>query len=147
MEKREIGRPSTYASILKTLNDRGYVEKQGRTLFPTDTGDVVSTFLENNFAEYISDSFTADMEDKLDKIAEGKAEYEKTLSAFYRPFLKDVRAKDKATKKLTNLGEADPKIKCPVCGKHLVSRAIIPPVRPTPGHGPPALRKRLCAVT
>ena len=120
LEKREIGRPSTYASILKTLNDRGYVEKQGRTLFPTDTGDVVSTFLEKNFAEYISDSFTAEMENKLDNIAEGKAEYEKTLSTFYGPFLKDVKAKDKATKKLTNIGEADPSMKCPVCGKGMV---------------------------
>jgi DNA topoisomerase-1 len=49
LESRDIGRPSTYASIMKTLEDRGYVRKEGRTLFPTDTGDVVSSFLENNF--------------------------------------------------------------------------------------------------
>lgn len=120
LEKREIGRPSTYATILKTLGDRGYVEKQGRTLYPTDTGEVVSTFLEKNFADYISDSFTAEMELELDQIAEGKREYEKTLSAFYKPFLKDVKARDKETEKLTNLGDADPSIKCPVCGKNMV---------------------------
>ncbi|MFY9461751.1 MAG: type I DNA topoisomerase, partial [Candidatus Sungiibacteriota bacterium] len=57
LEKREIGRPSTYATILKTLQDRGYTEKIGRALKPTDTGEVVSTFLEENFASYISDSF------------------------------------------------------------------------------------------
>ena len=115
LEKREIGRPSTYASIIKTINDRGYVIKEGKTLHPTDTGDVVSTFLENNFAEYISDSFTAEMENKLDEIAEGKREYEKMLKHFYGPFSKEVEAKDKTTEKLTNLGEADAKFKCPVC--------------------------------
>ena len=82
MEKRGIGRPSTYASIIKTLEERGYVGKVGRTLFPTDTGDVVSTFIENNFGKYISDTFTAEMEDELDEIALGKREYVKTLKNF-----------------------------------------------------------------
>lgn len=120
LEKREIGRPSTYASIIKTIVDRGYVEKVNKSLIPTDTGDVVSTFLEKNFAGYISDSFTAEMEDKLDKIAEGKAEYEKTLKNFYGPFAKEVKAKSKSAEKITNMGEADPSIKCPVCGKNMV---------------------------
>ena len=115
LEKRGIGRPSTYASIIKTIEDRGYVNKENKSLKPTDTGDVVSTFLENNFGEYISDSFTADMEDKLDSIANGEAEYEKTLSTFYKPFLKEVKSKDKI-EKITNLGDADPQFKCPVCG-------------------------------
>ena len=114
LEKRGIGRPSTYASIIKTIEDRGYVEKINKALFPTDTGDVVSSFLENNFAGYISDSFTADMEDKLDLIAEGKEDYVKTLKTFYGPFLKDVKSKDKIDK-VTNLGDADLKFKCPVC--------------------------------
>ena len=82
LEKRGIGRPSTYASIIKTLEDRGYVEKINKALCPTDTGDVVSSFLEENFAHYISDSFTAQMEDKLDDIANGKIEYEKNLKRF-----------------------------------------------------------------
>ena len=119
LEKRGIGRPSTYASIMKTIETRGYVEKQNKTLFPTDTGEVVSDFLENNFAEYISDTFTADMEDKLDDISNGKREYEKTLKDFYGPFLKDVKAKDKI-EKITNLGEADPKHICPKCGGPMV---------------------------
>lgn len=120
LEKREIGRPSTYASIIKTINDRGYVTKEGKTLHPTDTGEVVSDFLENNFAEYISDSFTAEMENKLDEIAEGKREYEKMLKDFYGPFSKEVKIKDKTTEKLTNLGEADAKFKCPVCSGPMV---------------------------
>src|SRR5690606_37821695 len=82
LEKRGIGRPSTYAAIIKTIQDRGYVIRDGRTLFPTPTGEVVSTFLEENFDDYISDSFTAEMEDELDEIAEGKLSYEKVLTDF-----------------------------------------------------------------
>ncbi len=119
LEARGIGRPSTYASIMRTLEDRGYVTKEGRTLFPTDTGDVVSTFLEANFIDYISDTFTAEMEDKLDEIAEGKREYEKTLKDFYGPFLKEVKAKDKLDK-ITNLGEAPKEFPCPVCGAEMI---------------------------
>ena len=114
LEKREIGRPSTYASIIKTLLDRGYVEKINKALHPTDTGEVVSTFLEEHFAKYISDSFTANMENTLDEIAQGKKEYEKILKEFYGPFTKDVKSKDK-TAKITNLGDADANILCPTC--------------------------------
>lgn len=116
LEKREIGRPSTYASIIKTIQDRGYVVKEGKTLHPTDTGEVVSNFLEQNFASYISDSFTAEMERELDEIAEGKRKYEKMLKDFYTPFSKEVKAKSKTAEKITNLGEADEIHKCPVCG-------------------------------
>ena len=119
LEARGIGRPSTYASIMRTLEERGYVTKEGRTLFPTDTGDVVSTFLENNFADYISDTFTAKMEDDLDEISTGKAEYVKTLKDFYGPFTKDVKAKDKI-EKITNLGEAPKEFKCPLCGADMI---------------------------
>jgi DNA topoisomerase I len=119
LEKRGIGRPSTYASIIKTLADRGYVTKEGRTLIPTDTGDVVSSFLENSFADYISDSFTAEMEDKLDDIALGKREYKKTLKEFYTPFLAEVKKREKS-EKITNLGEADPSLTCPVCQSNMI---------------------------
>ena len=114
LEKRGIGRPSTYASIIKTINDRKYVEKDGRALKPTDTGEVVSSFLEENFMNYISDTFTAEMETELDEIAEGKRDYVKTLKDFYTPFHKDVKAKEKIDK-LTNLGDAAPEWKCPLC--------------------------------
>ncbi|PIR38261.1 MAG: DNA topoisomerase I [Candidatus Zambryskibacteria bacterium CG10_big_fil_rev_8_21_14_0_10_42_12] len=119
LEKRDIGRPSTYASIIKTIVDRGYVEKNGRTLIPTDTGDVVSTFLENNFMKYISDSFTAEMENELDEIAEGKRDYTKTLTDFYKPFTKDVEAKENSPK-ITDLGKADSKWKCPKCSSPMI---------------------------
>lgn len=115
LEKRGIGRPSTYASICKTIEDRGYVEKEGRSLKPTDTGEVVSSFLEEYFPSYISDTFTAEMEDKLDGIATGEHTYLKTLKDFYGPFRKEIQSKDKVAK-ATNLGTADPKFICPKCG-------------------------------
>jgi DNA topoisomerase I len=119
LEKRGIGRPSTYASIMKTITDRGYVLKEGRTLFPTDTGDVVSSFLEQHFAEYISDTFTSEMEDELDEIAEGKRTYVKTLSDFYKPFQKSVAAKADI-EKLTNLGPGPKHFPCPDCGAPMI---------------------------
>ncbi len=119
LEKRGIGRPSTYASIIKTLYDRKYVEKEGRSLKPTDTGEVVSSFLEENFMSYINDTFTAEMEDELDDIATGKREYVKTLQDFYTPFHKDVKAKEKIDK-LTNLGPAPKEWKCPICGSPMI---------------------------
>jgi DNA topoisomerase-1 len=115
LEKRGIGRPSTYASIMKTIQDRGYVEKTGRTLTPTATGMVVSGFLEEHFPEYISDSFTAEMEDELDEIARGERGYEKTLSDFYTPFQKAVGAKD-SLPKATSLGAGPEEFPCPLCG-------------------------------
>ncbi len=120
LEKRGIGRPSTYASIMKTLQDRQYVVKEGRSLIPTDVGDVVSSFLEKYFPTYISDTFTAEMEDELDDIAKGSREYEKTLRDFYGPFHKDVQAKGKEAGKLTDLGEAPKEFPCPECGAPMV---------------------------
>jgi len=114
LEKRGIGRPSTYATITKTIEDRGYVEKINKSLKPTDTGDVVSSFLEENFPTYISDSFTALMENELDEIASGERTYLKTLKDFYGPFQRDLKSKEK-TAKITNLGLADDKFKCPKC--------------------------------
>ncbi len=119
LESRDIGRPSTYAAIMRTLEDRGYVRKEGKTLFPTDVGEVVSDFLEAHFANYISDTFTAEMEDELDEISRGEREYEKTLKDFYGPFLKEIKSKEKL-EKATNLGEAPDNVKCPKCGSKMI---------------------------
>jgi len=120
LEKRGLGRPSTYASILKTLIDRQYVEKEGRSLRATETGDVVDGFLSEHFPDVVSDTLTAEMENELDEIADGKREYAKTLDIFYRPFSKAVKKKDKETAKATHLGEADEKHRCPKCGASMV---------------------------
>ena len=114
LEKRGIGRPSTYASIIKTIIDRGYVLKDGKALQPTETGEVVDNFIAEHFTEIVSDVFTAEMEDKLDDIAAGTREYETTLREFYVPFSKQVVSKEKL-EKMTNLGDAPADILCPKC--------------------------------
>jgi DNA topoisomerase-1 len=115
LEKRGIGRPSTYASTMKTIQDRGYVEKLARALKPTATGMVVSGWLEEHFPQYISDSFTAEMEDHLDEIARGERGYTETLTEFYGPFEEAVTAGDKLPK-ATALGDASVDFPCPLCG-------------------------------
>ncbi len=119
LEKRGIGRPSTYASIIKTIIDRGYVEKIQRSLKATDTGIVVSDFLSEHFANYISDTFTAQMEDELDEIAAGKMEYVKSLKNFYGPFHKAVLSKKKIPK-ISNLGDAPKEFPCPICSDSMI---------------------------
>jgi DNA topoisomerase-1 len=121
LEKRGIGRPSTYASIMNTIVERGYVMKEGRTLIPTDTGDVVSTFLETHFAEYINDDFTSEMENELDEIATGERTYVKTLADFYHPFHKAVKGKEEI-EKLTTLGKGPKEFPCPECGADMVKK-------------------------
>ncbi len=119
LEKRGIGRPSTYATTIKTIIKRDYVKKEGHTLIPTDTGDVVSSFLEEHFTNYIDDNFTSQMEDTLDEIAIGQADYKKTLTDFYEPFHQAVMAKEDIVK-LTNLGPAPDEFTCPECGNKMV---------------------------
>ncbi len=91
-----IGRPSTYATILSTLVERGYVENRNRRLFPTELGKDVSKILVANFAELFNTDFTAKMENDLDKVASGETDYEKLLDEFYLPFEKalELRSKD-----------------------------------------------------
>jgi DNA topoisomerase-1 len=119
LEKRGIGRPSTYASIISTIEDRGYVEKVNKALHPTDTGEVVISFLEDHFGTYISDTFTAEMEDKLDTIADGHATYRKTLEEFYGPFHTAVKEKDDL-EKVTSMGDAPSDLLCPLCTSTMV---------------------------
>jgi DNA topoisomerase I len=119
LEKRGIGRPSTYASIISTIITRGYVAKEGKALIPTETGEVVDDFLATHFERFVSDTFTAQMEDELDDIANGEREYEKTLRAFYGPFTKEVKSKDKL-EKMTNLGPAPDHLRCPKCGSAMI---------------------------
>ena len=115
LEKRGIGRPSTYASTVRTIQERGYVVREQRTLLPTATGMVVSGWLEEQFPSYISDSFTARMEDELDEIARGERGYKDTLSAFYGPFEKEIVAKE-SLPKATSLGDGPKEFPCPRCG-------------------------------
>ncbi|MCS6989825.1 MAG: type I DNA topoisomerase [Chloroherpetonaceae bacterium] len=90
-----IGRPSTYATILSTLVERGYVENRNRRLFPTELGRDVCKILVANFAELFNTDFTAKMEADLDKVASGETDYEKLLNDFYLPFEAALQARSK----------------------------------------------------
>ncbi|ARU00026.1 type I DNA topoisomerase [Yoonia vestfoldensis] len=86
MEELGIGRPSTYASIVTTIQDRGYVEKDKNRLIPQDKGRLVTAFLTNYFQKYIGYDFTADLENQLDEVSAGDADYKKVLHRFWRDF-------------------------------------------------------------
>ncbi|MTJ03264.1 MAG: type I DNA topoisomerase [Sediminimonas qiaohouensis] len=86
MEELGIGRPSTYASVIGTIQDREYVRKEGNRLFPEDKGRIVTVFLMNFFRRYVEYDFTADLEDQLDAVSAGKADYKDLLARFWRDF-------------------------------------------------------------
>ncbi|QFT59127.1 DNA topoisomerase 1 [Sulfitobacter sp. THAF37] len=86
MEELGIGRPSTYASIVTTIQDREYVRREGQRLIPEDKGRLVTAFLENYFRRYIGYDFTADLEDQLDKVSAADADWKDVLGRFWRDF-------------------------------------------------------------
>lgn len=94
LEEYGIGRPSTYASIISTLQDRKYVRLEERRFFPEETGMLVSDILTEQFAQYVDYGFTADLENKLDDIAEGNAHRVETLKAWWGPFNDAVKNAD-----------------------------------------------------
>ncbi|MEM9971074.1 MAG: type I DNA topoisomerase, partial [Pseudomonadota bacterium] len=86
MEELGIGRPSTYASIVTTIQDRGYVRKEKNRLFPEDKGRLVTAFLVNYFRRYVGYDFTASLEDELDDITNGERDWQEVLARFWRDF-------------------------------------------------------------
>jgi DNA topoisomerase-1 len=121
LEKEGIGRPSTYAPILDTIQKRNYVEKdENKKLRPTQTGVLVNEMLVQHFPEIVDVQFTAKMEKELDEIAEGKDSWVKTLKDFYLPFEKNLRQKEKEVKKKDTAEKTD-KI-CPECQAPLLIR-------------------------
>lgn len=120
MEELGIGRPSTYASIISTILARKYVEAEGRYLKPTDMGNVVNKLLVNYFSNVVDYGFTAEMENNLDRIAEGKMDWVKMLKDFYFPFEKEIELQDKKIDRseFKQLGTSDEK--CPKCGNPMV---------------------------
>lgn len=113
LEEYGIGRPSTYAPTVAVIQDRDYVEKQDKRLVPTETGKVVNDLLVQFFPNIVDYQFTAQMEDILDAISEGKQEWRPTLHDFYQPFegqLKNARANMPKTEQVEYVGR-----KCPTC--------------------------------
>lgn len=118
LEEHGIGRPSTYATIITVIQTRKYVEKKEKALHPTLLGRTVSKQLVSQFADIMDYKFTAGMENKLDQIADKKAEWENVLQEFYTPFIEEV---NKALQNSERV-KIESKIKCPNCGKPMVLR-------------------------
>ncbi len=119
LEKRGIGRPSTYAPIMSTIVDRGYTTKLAGRFTPTEVAFIVIDLLVRHFPNIVDYNFTAEMEDELDDIAEGKRELEPVLEEFYTPFAKLLSEKEKTVDKKVLIEEATDKV-CPDCGKPVV---------------------------
>ena len=95
LEEHGIGRPSTYASIISTLQDREYVEMDSRRFVPTDIGKIVNRFLTHHFHRYVEYGFTAAMEDELDAVSRGEEPWTKPLDKFWKPFIRQVEKIDR----------------------------------------------------
>lgn len=119
LEKLGIGRPSTYAATLSTIQKRGYVEKEKKKFMPTELGRAVSDMLSKNLPDIINVSFTANMEEQLDKIENGDVKRDAVLNEFYEKFRKDLiefGGKDISKKSMQS------NLKCPECKKDLYIR-------------------------
>ena len=104
LEELGIGRPSTYASIISTIANRGYAEIVNKRFFPTDRGKLISAFLEKLFSKYVDYNFTAGLEDQLDEITSGKESWLKVLEMFWKDFNQNVtEVKEKRTREVLDL--------------------------------------------
>ncbi|MFH0937050.1 MAG: type I DNA topoisomerase, partial [Candidatus Daviesbacteria bacterium] len=119
LEELGIGRPSTYAPTLSTIQDRYYVERKERKFFPTPLGLGVNDFLIKYFPDVFDYDFTAEMEDALDEVARGEREWQNIMKEFYGPFEKKVVSVEESAEKV-KIEVEDVDKNCPDCGKKLV---------------------------
>jgi DNA topoisomerase-1 len=116
LEANGIGRPSTYAPTLSTIQDRGYVEKEDKKYKPTEVGFLVTDLLVEHFPKIVDLQFTAKMEDDLDQVAEGKEKWQPVIKEFYGPFKENVDKKQAEVEKQIEVSE----VPCPHCGKPMI---------------------------
>lgn len=121
LEEYGIGRPSTYAPILSTIQQRGYVTREAKRLFPTETGILVNDMVVNHFPDIVNTKFTASMEGELDEVAEGKASWRKVIGDFYADFEPTVKKAQAEMPVAKSEPEKVGRI-CPDCGHDLVIR-------------------------
>ncbi|MBT3865025.1 type I DNA topoisomerase [Candidatus Peregrinibacteria bacterium] len=119
LESEGIGRPSTYAPTISTIQTRKYVEKNGKHLIPTDVGEVVTDFLVKHFGDVIDYKFTASMEEELDEIADGKKEWVPVIKEFYAPFHDTIVDKTESVNKADVVNEETDEV-CEKCDKPMV---------------------------
>ena len=121
LEEKGIGRPSTYAPTISTILNRYYVVKEGKALRPTPLGEVVTGLMKDKFQDIVDPTFTAQMEEKLDEVEEGKTDWKKVLSDFYQDFEKELTRAEKELdgERIKVPDEVSEEI-CPQCGRNLV---------------------------
>ena len=121
LEEQGIGRPSTYATIISTIIDREYIEREGRQLRATQLGFIVNDFMKKNFPQIVDTKFTAEMETKLDEVEEGQDDWQKMLGDFYTPFAETL---EKATNtERVKMPEEVTDIPCEKCGAMMVVKS------------------------
>ena len=121
LEQKGIGRPSTYAPILSTIQERGYVYKEQGKFRPDDIGKIVNDLLAANFPKVVDLSFTAQMEESLDEIARGEKQWVPVLREFYKPFDEKLKVAMETLKRV-NTDKATDEV-CPKCGKPMVIKS------------------------
>lgn len=119
LEELGIGRPSTYAPTISTLLNRLYVEREKKSLMPTDLGKIVNDIMAEYFKDIVDVEFTADMESRLDLIEEGKETWKEVVGSFYNPLKKDIDIAESKVSKITIEDEVTDQI-CEKCGSHFV---------------------------
>lgn len=119
MEELGIGRPSTYAPILETIQKRGYVALEEKKFIPTELGELVIELMEEFFPEVLDVEFTAHMEGELDYVEEGKEDWVQVLDSFYQPFEKRLQVAEEEMKEIEIQDEVSDEL-CEKCGRHMV---------------------------
>lgn len=122
LEKRGIGRPSTYASIISTIQDRGYVQVQGRRFYACKMGDIVTERLNENFSDLMDYSFTARMEQRLDDVAQGEVNWKELLNQFYSGFTGQLQKAQDPDDGMRPNSPTPTDIDCPECGRKMMIR-------------------------
>lgn len=119
LEEKGIGRPSTYAPIISTIQERRYIVKEGRSLMPTELGVIVNNLMKQNFSDIVDVAFTAELENKLDDIENGGEQWKKLLRDFYTPFEATLNVADKNIERV-ELPVIESDVVCEKCGRTMV---------------------------
>ncbi|EFO71306.1 topoisomerase DNA-binding C4 zinc finger domain protein [Lactobacillus iners LactinV 01V1-a] len=119
LEENGVGRPSTYAPTIDTIQKRYYVKLEGRSIVPTELGEIVNKLIEKFFPDIVNVDFTAQLENDLDSVEVGKKDWVKIVDAYYQPFSKELAKADDQIEKI-QIKDEDAKFDCEICGAPMV---------------------------
>lgn len=119
LEELGVGRPSTYVPIIGTVLQRGYVIKENKNFYPTELGEIINDIMVNNFKDIVNTDFTAELEDKLDEVEDGKLEWKEVIRKFYTPFEENLQTAEQNIGKIEIADEVTDTI-CDKCGRNMV---------------------------